>query len=111
VLAKKLHPELPKNLNHLAWLDLKRSEGLEYWLAMELMGKYSAANHDIIHQSVLNHLGAIAVLTLENHHNFAWKAQMGYRKVIVHRKGVTLISAGIDEAPIKVPPIDSASFY
>lgn len=94
-LAKKLHPELPKNLNHLAWLDLNRSEGLEYWLAMELMGKYSAANHDIIHQGILNHLSASAVLTLENHHNFAWKAQMGLRNVIIHRKGATPADKGI----------------
>jgi tRNA-splicing ligase RtcB len=94
-LAKKLHPELPKNLNNLAWLDLNSSEGLEYWLAMELMGRYAAANHDVIHQSVLNHLGAISVVTLENHHNFAWKAQLGQREVIVHRKGATPANKGV----------------
>jgi tRNA-splicing ligase RtcB len=94
-LAKRLHPELPKNLNNLAWLDLKSSEGREYWMAMELMGKYSAANHDIIHQSILTHLGAISVLTLENHHNFAWKAQLGSREVIVHRKGATPAGKGV----------------
>lgn len=94
-LAKRLHPELPKNLNNLAWLDLKSSEGREYWLAMELMGKYSAANHDIIHQSILTHLGAISVMTLENHHNFAWKAQLGSREVIVHRKGATPAGKGV----------------
>jgi tRNA-splicing ligase RtcB len=94
-LAKRLHPELPRHLNNLAWLDLESSEGREYWRAMELMGKYSAANHDIIHQSVLNHLGAISVLTLENHHNFAWKAQLGSREVIVHRKGATPADKGV----------------
>ena len=52
-----LQPERPKYLNNLAWLDLDRSEGLEYWKLMELMGRYASANHDIIHQSVLNHLG------------------------------------------------------
>lgn len=93
-LAKKLHPELPRNLSNLAWLDLKSSEGLEYWLAMELMGKYSAANHDIIHGNILTHIGAISVLTLENHHNFAWKAQLGSREVIVHRKGATPAGKG-----------------
>lgn len=94
-LAKRLHPELPKKLKDLAWLDLKSSEGREYWLAMELMGKYAAANHDIIHQSVLNHLGAIPVLSLENHHNFAWKTQLGAREVIVHRKGATPADKGV----------------
>ncbi|MBU0973444.1 MAG: RtcB family protein [Proteobacteria bacterium] len=94
-LAKRLHPELPKKLNDLAWLDLKSSEGREYWLAMELMGKYSGANHDIIHQGILSHLGAISVLTLENHHNFAWKSQLGSREVIVHRKGATPAGKGV----------------
>ena len=93
-IAKRLHPELPKNLKDLAWLDLNSSEGLEYWLAMELMGKYSAANHDIIHGSILGHLGAIPVCTLENHHNFAWKSQLESREVIVHRKGATPAGKG-----------------
>ena len=94
-LAKRLQPELPKNLKDLAWLDLKSSEGLEYWLAMELMGKYSAANHEIIHGSILAHLGAAPVFTLENHHNFAWKYKLGSREVIVHRKGATPAGKGV----------------
>lgn len=94
-LAKRLHLELPKNLKNLAWLDLKSSEGKKYWLAMELMGRYSAANHDIIHQSILRKLGAVSLLTLENHHNFAWKSQLGNREVIVHRKGATPAGKGV----------------
>ena len=94
-LAKRLHPELPRHLNDLAWLDLDRSEGIEYFKAMELMGRYSSANHDIIHKSVLDHLGAISVLTLENHHNFAWKMQYGNGEVIVHRKGATPADRGV----------------
>lgn len=94
-LAKRLHPELPKYLNNLAWLDLDRPEGLEYWKSMELMGRYASANHDIIHQRVLKHLGAVSVLTLENHHNFAWKMQCGDEEVIVHRKGATPADKGV----------------
>lgn len=94
-LAKQLHPELPKHLNNLSWLDLKRSEGKEYWKAMTLMGSYSAANHEIIHGSVLNALGANSILTIENHHNFAWTMQCGHREVIVHRKGATPAEAGV----------------
>jgi tRNA-splicing ligase RtcB len=94
-LAKRLCPQLPGNLKDLAWLDLKRPEGLEYWQAMELMGKYSAANHDIIHKNILAHLGATSVVSLENHHNFAWKEQLGSREVIVHRKGATPAGKGV----------------
>src|SRR4029078_11004115 len=42
-LARDLHPELPQELAHLAWLDLSSAPGQEYWAAMELMGQYAAA--------------------------------------------------------------------
>ena len=93
-LAKKIHPKLPKNLKNLAWLCLESHEGQEYWRAMELMGRYSGANHDIIHQSILNSLGSTCVLKFENHHNFAWKENLGKRQVIVHRKGATPAGKG-----------------
>ena len=93
-LAKRLHPELPRPINDLAWLDLDRSEGQEYWKAMELMGRYSSANHDIIHTRILGALGAGALASLENHHNFAWKMRLGAREVIVHRKGATPAADG-----------------
>jgi tRNA-splicing ligase RtcB len=94
-LAKRLHPELPRHLNDLSWLGLDRSEGLEYWQAMELMGKYSSANHEIIHRSVLAELGARTLLSLENHHNFAWTMKLGPREVVVHRKGATPADRGV----------------
>ncbi len=94
-LAMSKHPELPKQLTHLAWLDLDSQEGQEYWLAMELMGRYAAANHELIHRHVAKHLGADVLLDIENHHNFAWKENHGGREVIVHRKGATPAGAGV----------------
>ena len=44
-VARSLHPELPDELRHLAWLDLDTKEGKEYWNAMQLMGDYASANH------------------------------------------------------------------
>ena len=94
-LARNIHPELPPHLHHLAWLDMDSEEGQTYWKSMELMGRYSAANHEIIHQSVLGALGAESLATFENHHNFAWKTQCGPREVIVHRKGATPAEQGV----------------
>jgi tRNA-splicing ligase RtcB len=98
-LAVKQHPELPKELSKLAWLSLDSSEGQEYWAAMELMGRYAAANHACIHRHVARHLGAGVLLDLENHHNFAWKEQHVIegeaREVIVHRKGATPAGEGV----------------
>lgn len=100
-LAMSLHPELPKELKHLAWLDLDSEAGQEYWAAMNLMGQYAAANHDIIHRSIARFLKADVLADIENHHNFAWKEKHvdpvtgESREVIVHRKGATPAGKGV----------------
>ncbi|MFZ1397789.1 MAG: RtcB family protein [Candidatus Promineifilaceae bacterium] len=94
-LAMDLHPELPKELRHLAWLDLDSDAGREYWAAMQLMGQYAAANHACIHQHVVKALNAKVLLDVENHHNFAWQEQHDGETVIVHRKGATPAGAGV----------------
>jgi tRNA-splicing ligase RtcB (3'-phosphate/5'-hydroxy nucleic acid ligase) len=94
-LAADLHPGLPKELRRLAWLALDSAEGQEYWAAMELMGRYAAANHALIHRHIAEHLGAEVLLDLENHHNFAWKERHFGRDVVVHRKGATPAGQGV----------------
>jgi tRNA-splicing ligase RtcB len=94
-LARKAHPDLPKPLGHLAWLDLDSEDGAEYWAAMELMGRYASANHACIHKHMLQHLGAEAIFSVENHHNFAWKERHDGRDLIVHRKGATPAGKGV----------------
>ena len=93
-LAADLHPELPKDLVHLAWLDLDSDIGQEYWQAMTLMGQYAAANHELIHRHIAEHLGVDVLLDIENHHNFAWKERHLDRDLIVHRKGATPAALG-----------------
>ena len=94
-LARARRLELPKGLQHLAWLDLGTAEGLEYWAAMELMGHYAEANHACIHRHVAMALGLEAILEVENHHNYAWKEVHDGRDVVVHRKGATPAGAGV----------------
>jgi tRNA-splicing ligase RtcB len=98
-LAFSQFPDLPSELKRLAWLSLDSEEGQEYWAAMELMGRYAAANHALIHKHVAANLGAEVLLDLENHHNFAWKERHvinGVEKeVIVHRKGATPAGQGV----------------
>src|SRR5208283_2391508 len=72
-LAFSQFKDLPSELKRLAWLSLDSQEGQEYWAAMELMGRYAAANHALIHKHVAANIGADVLLDLENHHNFAWK--------------------------------------
>ncbi len=93
-VARAARPELPKELANLAWLDLSGEPGQEYWAAMELMGRYAAANHELIHRRIAHRLGAAVILDVENHHNFAWKEEHDGRAVIVHRKGATPAARG-----------------
>jgi tRNA-splicing ligase RtcB len=90
--------QLPKQFaqfGRLAWLDLDSQAGQEYWLAMNLMGDYAAANHDVIHRLVSKKLGARIISGVENHHNFAWKEIHDGKELIVHRKGATPAGEGV----------------
>lgn len=98
-IAMDRHSHLPRELKHLAWLDLATEAGQEYWLAMNLMGRYAAANHAVIHRHISKKVGAGLLLDIENHHNFAWKETHRIegmeREVIVHRKGATPAAEGV----------------
>lgn len=98
-VAADLHPHLDDKLRNLAWLSLDEQAGQEYWHAMNLMGRYAAANHEMVHHHIARHLGAAVLATVENHHNFAWKETHTIdgqlREVIVHRKGATPAGEGV----------------
>ncbi len=95
-LAMEKHPELDQSVRHLAWLPLDSEEGQEYWLSMELAGRFASANHYIIHQRVAKAVGLKEAAVVENHHNFAWAEKLpDGRDVIVHRKGATPAGAGV----------------
>lgn len=94
-LAMQKHPELPDAMRRLAWLELSSAQGQEYWAAMELMGRYASANHAVIHERIARALGEKPVVTVENHHNFAWRERWQGEDVIVHRKGATPAGPGV----------------
>jgi tRNA-splicing ligase RtcB len=72
------------------WLALHSELGQEYLTAMQLMGDYARANHDLIH----GHFQAAARLRLRhriwNRHNYAWIEPQG----VIHRKGATPAEQG-----------------
>jgi tRNA-splicing ligase RtcB len=95
-LAMEKHPELDKSVRQLAWLSLDSEEGQEYWLSMELAGRFASANHYIIHYRVAAAVGLKEAAVVENHHNFAWREKLpDGRTVIVHRKGATPAGIGV----------------
>lgn len=93
-IAMEQHPELPKAYHHLAWLDMN-GIGKEYWLAMNLAGRYASANHAVIHRKIIKALRFDVLGGVENHHNFAWKEVHDGEEVYVHRKGATPAAVGV----------------
>ncbi|MCS7060301.1 MAG: RtcB family protein [Anaerolineae bacterium] len=99
-IAKSLHPELKQagggDLANLGWLDIDSEAGQEYWLAMNLAGRYASANHRVIHRNVAKAAGLEPAAVVENHHNFAWIEKLpDGRQVYVHRKGATPAGKGV----------------
>jgi tRNA-splicing ligase RtcB (3'-phosphate/5'-hydroxy nucleic acid ligase) len=94
-IAMKKRSTLPKDYLHLAWLELSEHEGHEYWLAMNLAGRYAAANHQVIHEKIADAVRLPVVGGIENHHNFLWEENVDGRKAYVHRKGATPAGEGV----------------
>lgn len=95
-LSMEKHPDLDKSVKHLAWLSLDSEDGQEYWLSMELAGRFASANHYVIHHRVAAAVGLKEAAVVENHHNFAWVEKLtDGRTVIVHRKGATPAGKGV----------------
>jgi tRNA-splicing ligase RtcB len=87
--------KLPKEAKHLAWLELDSEEGNDYWLSMNLAGKYAKACHDRIHENLCDALGFSVLRKIENHHNFAWKEKLADgNEYVIHRKGATPAGKG-----------------
>jgi tRNA-splicing ligase RtcB len=95
-IARRLHPLLDESLRHLSWLPLDAEAGQEYWLAMELAGRFASANHYVIHHRVAGAVGLKEIAYVENHHNFAWREALpDGSQAIVHRKGATPAGPGV----------------
>jgi tRNA-splicing ligase RtcB len=87
--------KLPKFAQQLAWLDLSSEAGQEYWRAMNLAGDYAKACHDRIRINLTRALGIEVLMTIENHHNFAWnETSPNGENIIIHRKGATPAKKG-----------------
>ncbi len=94
-IAKERHPRLEGSVADLAWLDLDSEEGEEYWISMQLAGRFASANHAVIHDKISKALGEDVLAKVENHHNYAWVEEVGGREAIVHRKGATPAGRGV----------------
>lgn len=78
-------------LNGYGWLSLKSEAGQEYLHAMNLMGEYALANHQLIHARFEKISGLEPSANYWNRHNFAWLQNDGS---VLHRKGATPAEMG-----------------
>ncbi|HAJ37434.1 MAG TPA: RtcB family protein [Chloroflexi bacterium] len=72
------------------WLSLDTELGQEYLTAMQLMGAYARANHDLIHDHFVAAAGIGQRYRVWNRHNYAWVEEEG----VIHRKGATPAALG-----------------
>lgn len=70
-------------------LDARTEEGQDYIAAMKLAGRYAYASRDWVCDRVVKILGAKALDSVHNHHNFAWQETHGGKSLWVVRKGAT----------------------
>ena len=68
-----------------AWLDLDTEIGASYWKALGYVGRWTSANHEVIHAKFLRKIGASPITKINNHHNAVWK----HNGEIYHGKGAT----------------------
>ncbi|NSW53377.1 MAG: RtcB family protein [Anaerolineae bacterium] len=88
--AAETRQHTPGIPNGYEWLRLDRDSGREYLRAMQLMGDFAQANHELIHDAFLARSGLRLVQRFENHHNYAWVEG----ESVIHRKGATPAHAG-----------------
>lgn len=79
---KKLSPE---TLKQNAWIPADTEEGAEYWKALQLVRKWTKANHTGIHQATVEAVGADLADRFWNEHNFVFKRD----DLFYHAKGAT----------------------
>lgn len=100
---KKLsHGVLKQN----AWIPADTDDGIAYWDALQLIRKWTKANHNCLHQAALQVAGGTMVDRFWNEHNFVFrKGDMFY-----HAKGATPVDAEFlpDSNGIQIVPLNMA---
>lgn len=79
---KKLSPD---TLKQNAWIPADTEDGHDYWAALQLIRKWTKANHNAIHQATVEGSGAQPGDRFWNEHNFVFKRGDLY----YHGKGAT----------------------
>ncbi|MGB0799237.1 MAG: RtcB family protein, partial [Planktomarina sp.] len=85
-VAEKFRRKLsPQTLKQNAWIPADTPEGEEYWAALQVIRKWTKANHAGLHQVTADAVGASVLDRFWNEHNFVFRRGDEY----LHGKGAT----------------------
>ena len=106
-MAEKFRKRLaPKTLEQNAWIPADSPEGVEYWDALQLIRRWTKANHNALHAATTQSIGAKVKERFWNEHNFVFRrGDMFY-----HAKGATPIAADFlpDSNGVQIVPLNMA---
>lgn len=75
----------PATLKQNAWIPADSVEGRDYWEALQIIRRWTKANHNALHQAVVERLRATPGERFWNEHNFVFRRGDLY----LHGKGAT----------------------
>ena len=75
----------PATLKQKAWIPADTDEGRDYWDALQVIRRWTKANHNALHQAVVQRLKSEPGDRFWNEHNFVFKRG----NVFLHGKGAT----------------------
>jgi RNA-splicing ligase RtcB len=85
-IADKFRRKLsPQTLKQNAWIPADSEEGKAYWEALQLIRKWTKANHNALHQAATEAAGATHSKRFWNEHNFVFERD----GLFYHGKGAT----------------------
>jgi RNA-splicing ligase RtcB len=85
-VAEKFRKKLsPKTLKQNAWIPADTEEGQDYWQALQLIRKWTKANHNALHQATCDVLEVEHEDRFWNEHNFVFERD----GLFYHGKGAT----------------------
>ncbi|MEM9428153.1 MAG: RtcB family protein [Pseudomonadota bacterium] len=94
----------PATLKQNAWIDAESAEGRAYWDALQILRRWTKANHEVIHDRALAAAGADLSHRFWNEHNFVFREG----DMFFHAKGATPIDPAFlpDTSGVQIVPLN-----
>ena len=104
-LANRFRKKIsPKTLEQNAWIPADTPEGQAYWQALQLIRRWTKANHNALHQATTLATGAKVKERFWNEHNFVFRRG----DLFYHAKGATPVAADFmpDTSGVQIVPLN-----